>query len=113
MKSSTPHFAILSLAILSVFYASSFAFGSDTLKQGFLNPPQEARPWVYFWWQNNLVNKEGITKDLEEIKSKGIAGVLLACAGGAAGPMPDGPDFMSPEWRELMKHAISEAARLG
>jgi len=101
--------------ILSVTcaFAGSPCSGADSLENGFLNPPQEARPWVYFWWQNNLASKEGVTKDLEEIKAKGIAGVVLVSAGGPAGPMPDGPDYMSPEWRELMKHTIKEAARLG
>jgi hypothetical protein len=64
-------------------------------------------------WLNNLVNKEGISRDLEEFKAKGIGGVLLFNAGRAAGPMPSGPDFMSLEWRELVKHAVREADRLG
>ena len=58
-------------------------------------------------------SKEGITRDLEEFQAKGIGGVLLFNAGMPAGPMPNGPDFMSPEWRELVKHAVREADRLG
>lgn len=85
----------------------------DTLAEGFTRPPDEAKPRVYWWWLNNLVSKEGITRDLEEFKAKGIGGVLLFNAGAPAGPMPSGPDFMSLEWRELVKHSLHEADRLG
>jgi hypothetical protein len=107
----------LSLLIFAIIQSGVCLLAKDSeqdhLEQGFLNPPQEARPWVYFWWLNNLASKEGVTKDLEELKAKGMAGVLLVSAGGPAGPMPDGPDYMSLEWRKLMKHTINEAARLG
>ena len=68
---------------------------------------------MYWWWLNSRVSKEGITGDLEQYRAKGIGGVLLFDAGAAAGPMPSGPRFMSPEWRELFKHALREADRLG
>ena len=102
--------------LLFVFLAPSFflkADESDLLSAGFVHPPEEAKPRIYFLWLNNLVSKEGITHDLEEIHAKGFAGVTLVSDAGEAGPMPSGPDFMSPEWRELLKHAVREAARLG
>jgi hypothetical protein len=83
------------------------------LSSGFASPPDAAKPRVYWWWLNNLVSEEGITRDLEQFKAKGIAGVLLFNAGGPAGPMPSGPDFMGLEWREMVKHAVREADRLG
>ncbi len=83
------------------------------LGAGFAKPPDAAKPRVYWWWLNNLVSETGITHDLEQFKAKGIGGVLLFSAGKGAGPMPSGPDFMSPEWRELLKHALREADRLG
>jgi hypothetical protein len=86
--------------------------GADELERGFHDPPDEAKPRVYWWWLNNLVNEEAITRDIEELKAKGVGGVLLFNAGEAAGPMPSGPDFMSPAWRELVKHAVREADRL-
>ncbi len=87
--------------------------GEDELAAGFANSPDAAKPRVYWWWLNSLVDREGITRDLEEYKAKGIGGVLLFDAGGAAGAMPNGPKFMGPEWRALFTHAVSEAARLG
>ena len=86
---------------------------TDELAGGFRQPPDSAKPRVYWWWLNSRVNREGITRDLEEYRAKGIGGVLLFDAGSPAGPMPSGPRFMSPEWRELFKHALREADRLG
>jgi hypothetical protein len=85
----------------------------EDLPAGFIQPPDAAKPRVYWWWLNSLVSKEGITRDLEEYKAKGVGGVLLFDAGGVAGPMPAGPKFMSPEWRESVRHALREADRLG
>ena len=102
---------MLAVVLLGTFSGSALAV--DELADGFRTPPNEARPRVYWWWLNNLVSREGITRDLEEFQAKGIGGVLLFNAGMAAGPMANGPDFMSPEWRELVKHAVREADRLG
>ena len=86
----------------------------DQLESIFANPPAAVRPSGYWWWFNNLVDKAGITRDLEEFKAKGLGGVLLICSanGYGVGPMPNGPTFLSPEWLELYRHALKEAARL-
>jgi hypothetical protein len=83
------------------------------LDEGFLHPPDAAKPRVYWWWLFNRINKAAITRDLEEFKAKGISGVNLICTGGYAGlaPLP-GVKFLGPEWRELFRHAVKEAARL-
>ena len=86
---------------------------ASTLERGFVHPPDSAKPRVYWWWLFNRVDKAGITRDLEEFKAKGINGVNLICTGGYAGkePLP-GVAFLGPEWRELFRHAVREAARL-
>lgn len=80
----------------------------------FLHPPDHVKPACYWWWFNGLVNKEGLTRDLEAFRAKGIGGVLLvnSASGLGGAKMPDGAKFLSPEWRELFRHAIREAARL-
>ena len=60
---------------------------SDRLEDGFRNPPASARPWVYWWWLDGGVSKDGITRDLEEMERQGIAGALLFDAG-EGGPRP-------------------------
>ena len=86
----------------------------DDLAKGFTQPPNAAKPRVYWWWLMSLVSKEGITRDLEEMQAKGVGGVLVFDASGWAGQMPIGvATFMSPGWRENFKHALREADRLG
>ena len=89
-------------------------YGAADLGQNFTAPPASAKPSCFWWWFNSLVDKEAITHDLEEFKSKGMGGVMLVCSGNdyGVGPMPRGPVFLSPEWRELYKHAVKECARL-
>jgi len=86
---------------------------SDTLLSSFETPPNSAKPRVYWWWLFNRVDKEGITRDLEQFKAKGISGVNLICTGGYAGkePLP-GVTFLGEEWRELFRYAVREAKRL-
>ncbi|MGB0744063.1 MAG: glycosyl hydrolase [Opitutales bacterium] len=84
------------------------------LSADFLNPPMEVRPSGYWWWLYNNVDKASITRDLEEFRDKGLGAVLLVCSGNwSAGKLPEGPPFLSPEWRVLFLHALDEAARLG
>jgi hypothetical protein len=87
------------------------------LESGFLNPPPSARLRAYWWWLNGNVTKAAITRDLEEMKAKGFGGAVILDAGGAEQDgndrVPHGPTFFSPEWRELYKHALREADRLG
>jgi hypothetical protein len=81
------------------------------LSARFLNPPAEAKPWVYWFVMDGNLRREGITADLEAMKRVGIGGLLFmeVDVGIPKGPMK----FMSPPWRELFKHANQEAARLG
>lgn len=90
---------------------------SATLEEDFARPPRDARTRAYWWWLNGNVTKAAITRDLEEMASKGFGGALICDAGGYAqdgnGPVPPGPQFFSPEWRELYRHTLREADRLG
>jgi hypothetical protein len=78
-------------------------------------PPDSAKPSCFWWWFNSLVNKPGITRDLEEFKKKGMGGVVLVCSGNDYGvaEMPRGPVFLSTQWMKLFRYALDEAARLG
>jgi hypothetical protein len=88
-----------------------------TLEEVFQSPPAWAKPSGYWWWLNGRIDEEGITRDLEEFRAKGLGGVLLVCSssGGYGGdPVPEGPvAFLSPEWRKLFRFALDEAHRLG
>jgi len=87
----------------------------ELLGQGFVDPPDSARPWVFWFWINSYVNKAGITDALESMKSVGIRGALILDAREGMGKLraPAGPRFMSRQWQELFKYAVVEADRLG
>ncbi len=99
--------------IALIFGASLCVVTAADLEDGFHNPPDSAKPWCYWWWLDSNVSKEGITADLEAMKAQGIAGALVFDAGKGGPKAPDGPPFMSPEWREHLKFTLQEAERLG
>ena len=111
----------LAAALMSVWYAPLVsqagpipAATESELSRAFHNPPHSAKPSGYWWWLYNNVDKASITRDLGEFHAKGIGAVLLVCSGNwGAGPTPSGPEFLSPEWKELFLHALKEAERLG
>ena len=83
----------------------------DLLKQGFINPPDSARPGVYWYFMDGNLNREGMTADLESMKKAGIGYVLFLEVNVG---IPRGKvDFLSEEWQELYKYAVREAERLG
>ena len=100
------------IAILSPFIWLAGGLASADLVSDFQNPPDSAKPWVYWWWLDSNVSAEGITRDLEEMKRQGIAGALVFDAG-EGHTSPVGPRFMSREWLALFKHAAVEGDRLG
>jgi len=91
------------------------AAGTDTLYQQFTAPAQAYQSGCFWWWFNGLVSKEGITRDLEEFKAKGIGEVLLINSKSGLGNamMPEGYPLFSDGWRAMYRHALHEAARLG
>jgi hypothetical protein len=85
--------------------------GEEPWMNEFASPPDAAYPWVYSFWLEGNIWKEGITADLEAMKQAGIRGLLFM--DGAIGN-PVGPHrFMSESWREMFNHMLAEAGRLG
>jgi hypothetical protein len=81
----------------------------DRLAAEFAAPPDSAKPWVYWWWLNGYVTKDGIVRDLDTMKRLGISGALVFHAG--SGPTPKQTDFMSRPWRDLFRFAVEEAGK--
>src|SRR5665213_4113353 len=87
------------------------AASTDPLESGFLNPPDSARPQTWWHWMNGNITKAGITADLEAMKQIGVGGATIV---NVDCDIPRGSvPFMSPEWRQDFKFAVSEANRLG
>ncbi len=79
----TPRSVVRFLAILfPAIFAAVFVLAgnglsqtaSDPLKQGFENPPNSARPRVWWHWMNGNITKDGIKLDLEWMHRVGIVG---------------------------------------
>ncbi len=91
--------------------ASSAIEPTADLRANFQQPPPSVRPWVYWFWLNGNVTREGITADLESMQRVGIGGAILL---DIVQDIPSGPvRFGTPEWRELFRHTVAEAGRLG
>ncbi|UHG89647.1 glycosyl hydrolase [Spirosoma oryzicola] len=109
---------------LVIFFVATAAFSqtvnsssSGPSEKLFASPPSSSGIRCWWWWLNGNVTKEAITRDLEAMKAKGFSGACLFDAGGAEqrgnAQVPEGPMFGSPAWRELYRHAVNEANRLG
>lgn len=89
--------------------------GTDALESGFRHPPEDAKPWVFWYWMRGAVSKEGIKADLEAMKEVGIGGAyLMPVFGPGEPPMVDTPTVqLSPRWWDMLRYAFSEADGLG
>jgi hypothetical protein len=100
--------ATLSICFSLMFLTlGALAAPTNSLEGGFQKPPEDAKPWVFMWWFGTIT-PANITQHLEELKAKGVGGVLLFDLGG----MPGVP-FLSDKWRELFRHTVKETDRLG
>ena len=103
--------AILAAAAMLGTANSGTVQSADRLREGFADPPREARPHVWWHWMNGNVSKAGITADLEAMAAAGIGGAQIF---DVYDGIPPGPvAFNSPLWFEMLKHANDEAKRLG
>lgn len=107
----------MSIRILFVLLLSAFCYSvnGQSLEGVFANPPKESKPIMIWQWMDGLVSAEGITADLEAYSKAGIGGVQQFLVGGPMQVMArDTTNAIGTEnWRRLMRHAISECARLG
>jgi hypothetical protein len=77
----------------------------------FEEPPDSTRPWVYAFWMEGNITKEGISADLAGMKEAGIGGLLFM---DGSLNNPSGPQrFMSESWIDLFSFMVEEANRLG
>jgi hypothetical protein len=83
------------------------------LQEGFKNTETQYRPETWFHLNGNNISKEGLTLDLEAIKSAGLQGIHLFNKSGKLYPNVDPIKILSPEWEDMIRHAADECKRLG
>lgn len=88
------------------------------LENSFINPLRSDGPWVVWHWTSANQTKEGVTSNLEGMAKVGIAGATLfsfppgeSFRGNTIVENPAAP--LTPEWFDLVNHAVTEAGRLG
>ena len=107
----TRHAAAGALVVLVAATAPGAESPALSLEEAFLHPPGAARPWVYWFFMDGNLSREGITADLEAMRRAELGGAIIMEVNVG---IPRGTvDFMSPQWRALFKHAVAEAERLG
>ena len=64
---------LVSASLLTLLGGAALAeTPKDALKSGFTNPPNSARPRVWWHWMNGNITKEGVQKDLEWMSRVGL-----------------------------------------
>ncbi len=83
----------------------------EAIQTGFETPSDTNKVWCYWYWINDDISKEGISKDLEAMKKAGIGAAFIGNINpaGVDGKVP----LFSNEWWGMMVHAITEGKRLG
>ena len=102
--------ALLAATSLSPVQAAD----ADPLAAGFADPPNSARPRVWWHWMNGNVSKDGIRKDMEWMKRVGIGGLQNFDANLATPQIvPKRLIYMHPEWKDAFGYAARTAEELG
>src|SRR5271163_3272204 len=78
----------------------------DPLLQGFLDPPNGARPRVWWHWMNGNISEQGIRLDLEWMHRVGLGGVTIF-EGAINTPqvVPNRLIYMTPKWKSAFRTA--------
>jgi hypothetical protein len=105
-------FIAASLAL--VLSATAQETKSDALAAGFANPPDSAKPRVWWHWMNGNITKEGIKLDLEWMHRVGIGGFQNFDAALNTPKLVDNRlVYMTPGWKEAFRYTTELADKLG
>ncbi len=86
----------------------------DSLARDFANPPDSARPRVWWHWMNGNITKEGIKLDLEWMHRIGVVGFQNFDASLSTPQVVERRlAYMTPEWKDAFKYAVTLGDQLG
>ena len=101
---------VVALSVMSCVSASAQDSATSGIEKTFANPPQDCRPQTRWWWMGNALTKDDISRQLEEMHAQGIGGVEQITMDSVY--EKGNIDYLSPQYFELLRHAIAEAHRL-
>lgn len=100
--------------LLSAWIVSAGAQPADPLELGFKDPPNPARPRVWWHWMNGNIAEQGIRLDLEWMQRVGLGGAQVFEAGLPTPAVVEHPlSYLSPEWMQAFRFATRTARDLG
>ena len=86
---------------------------ADDILKGFIQPPNAAKPRVWWHWMNGNITKDGIRKDLEWMHRSGIGGFQnFDAALGTPQIVEKRLTYMTPEWKDAFKFTTKLADSL-
>lgn len=110
-------FILTAIAALTISACGTSHFNSkefESLQQAFRNPPQSAKPMVWWHWMNGNITPEGLRSDILWMHRAGIGGFHVFDAGLDTPQMVEHRlGYMTPEWKEAFAGAIALADSLG
>jgi alpha-L-rhamnosidase len=106
----------LSAVAATIFGASVILAqnAGDSLRRGFENPPDSARPRVWWHWMNGNITWEGAQADMDWMKRIGIAGLQSFDAGfGPTQVVEQRLPYMSDGWKQVFRNTAAYADKVG
>jgi hypothetical protein len=70
------------------------------------------KPWTYWWWMGNAVNKTDLARQIEEFSRAGIGGVHIIPIYGVKGYENQFLSFLSEKWLEMVQYTIEQAGKM-
>lgn len=72
-----------------------------------------SKPWTRWWWMDNAVDKENISRELQEMAKAGIGGVEITSIYGVKGEEVRAIPFLSQGFADILNFTIDKANQLG
>lgn len=102
---------MVSILLVGLFQFTCFGVSYEKLVADFKTPTEENHLFCYWYWINDDISKDGISKDLAAMKQAGIGTVFI---GNINPSEKDGKvPLFSDLWWDCMVHAVNEGKRLG
>jgi hypothetical protein len=99
------------IMISGLIFISCQPSQTDKLAEDFIDPPSAFKPWLYWYWIDENISREGISADLEAMARAGIGRALI----GHVSPGTERGEvrILSETWWDLLEHAVREGNRTG
>lgn len=113
LKTNQLSMKILFVIVGFILYGSVCFSQTSLLDEEFRNPPENVRTSVFWYWMCGNISKEGVVKDLQEMKRVGINRAFIG--NNFIDPNEGGREvkLMSEEWWDILHTALKTASELG